>query len=113
MEDNKKMIEELLENALDYGKTTVELAKLKALDKSSDIVSSFVPHSVVLILISAFVLFLNFGLAFWFGDLLGKTYYGFFVIAAFYCVVASFIHFFMHKRLKKSFRNFFIKLLLK
>lgn len=112
MEDNKKMIETLLENVLDYSKTTIELAKLKALDKSSDIVSSFVPHSVVLLLISAFILFLNLGLAFWLGDLLGRTYYGFFVISAFYVLVGSIIHFFMHKRLKKSFRNFFIKQLL-
>ena len=113
MEDNRKMIETLLENVLDYGKTTVELAKLKALDKSSDIISSFVPHSVVLLLISAFVLFLNLGLAFWLGDILGRTYYGFFVISAFYCLAGSFIHFFMHKRLKRTFRNFFIKQMLK
>lgn len=113
MEDNKKLIELLLERVTEYGKTSFELAKLKALDKTSDIVSSFVPHSAVLILIGSFMLFLNLGLSFWIGELLGRTYYGFFVIAAFYGLVCIVIHFFMHKRLKKIFRNFFIKQLLK
>ena len=59
MEDNAKLIESLIEKATDYGKTTFELAKLKALDKTSDIASSFIPHSAVIILIASFLLFLN------------------------------------------------------
>jgi hypothetical protein len=49
MEENKKLIESLLEKATEYGKTSFELVKLKALDKTSDVVSSFIPHSVVFI----------------------------------------------------------------
>ncbi len=71
MEDNAKLIESLLEKATEYAKASYELVKLKALDKTSDIVSSFIPHSVVFALIVSFLLFLNLGLAFWvkpFGD---------------------------------------------
>ena len=113
MENNAKMIESLLENAADYGKTSFELLKLRTIDKTSDIVSSFIPHSVVLVLITVFMLFLNLGLAFWLGEILGKTFYGFFVIAAFYCITGIIVHFFMHKWLKKKVCNSIIKLLLK
>lgn len=54
MEDNAKMIESLLEKEIDYGKTSYELGKLKALDKTSDVVSLFMPHSVVFFLVASF-----------------------------------------------------------
>lgn len=113
MEDNTKLLESLLEKATDYGKTSFELVKLKTLDKSSDIVSSLVPNSIVFVLIVAFMLFLNLGLALWLGDILGKIFYGFFVVAAFYILVAIVIHFFMHNWLKKLVGNYFIKQMLK
>jgi len=113
MEDNENMIESLLERAAEYGKTSFELAKLKALDKTSDVVSSLIPHSVVMVFVLSFMLFLNLGLALWLGEVLGKTFFGFFVVAAFYGIVGIFIHFVMHKWLKKLVCNSFIKWVLK
>jgi len=113
MEDNKKLIESLLERTAEYGKASFELVKLKALDKTSDAVSSIIPHSLVLVLVAVFMLFLNLGLAFWLGEILGRTFYGFFVVAAFYGIVAIMIHFFMHERLKRIIGNYFIKHVLK
>jgi hypothetical protein len=108
MEDNAKFIESLLERAAEYGKTSFELLKLKALDKTSDIVSSLIPHSVVLVMIAAFMLFLNLGLAFWLGEILGRTFFGFLVVAGFYGIAGIIIHFFMHKWLKKKVSDFII-----
>jgi hypothetical protein len=113
MEDNTKLIESLLERIAEYGKSSFELVKLKALDKTSDTVSSLIPHSVVMVLVAVFMLFLNLGLAFWLGEVLGRTFYGFFVVAAFYGLVGLVIHFFMHDRLKKIVGNYFIKHVLK
>ena len=113
MEDNEKLIESLLERAADYGKTTYELVKLKTLDKTSDVVSSLIPHSYVFVLIALFMFFLNLGLAFWLGEILGKTFYGFFVVAAFYGLIGIVINFFMHKWLKKLVCNYIIKHVLK
>jgi hypothetical protein len=109
MEDNAKLIESLLEKAVDYGKTTFELGKLKALDKTSDVISSCIPHSVVIVIISSIILFINLGFAFWLGEILGKIYFGFFVVAAFYFIIVIVVHFFMHKWLKKRIRNYIIK----
>ncbi len=113
MEDNAKLIESLLEKAADYGKASYELVKLKALDKTSDAVSSFIPHSIVLVIVAVFMLFLNLGLAFWLGEILGKTFYGFLLVAAFYGITGIVLHFFMHKWLKEHVSNFIIKHVLK
>lgn len=109
MEENTKQIESLFERAAEYGKTSYELVKLKALDKTSDVLSSMVPNAVVFVIIALAMLFLNLGLAFWLGEILGKIYYGFFLIAAFYGIIGLVLHFFMHKWLKKLVGNYIIK----
>ena len=109
MEDNTKLIEALVEKATDYGKTSFELAKLKTLNKTSDIASSLIPHSIVFVFFASFLIFVNFGLAFWLGEILGNTYYGLFIIAAFYLIAALVLHFFFHKRIKNLIWNFIIK----
>jgi fatty acid desaturase len=113
MEDNTNLFESLLERATDYSKTSYELVKLRAVDKTSDVVSSFVPHSIVFVLMASFILFLNLGLAFWLGEVLGEIFYGFLVIAGFYVLSGIVIHFLMHKWLKRIAGDYFIKHVLK
>jgi hypothetical protein len=113
MEDSIKLIEALFEKVTDYGKTTLELAKLKTLDKTTDVVSSIIPHSVVFILVASFMLFFNLGIAFWLGEVLGKIFYGFLLVASFYFLLAVVFHFFMHKWIKKKIYNSIIKKVLK
>jgi hypothetical protein len=113
MEDNTKLIESLLERTAEYGKASFELVKLKALDKTTDAVSSLIPHYVVLVIVAVFMLFLNLGLAFWLGEVLGRIFYGFFVVAAFYGIAGILIHFFMYERLKKIVGDYLIKHVLK
>jgi hypothetical protein len=113
MEDSVKMIELLMERAIDYGKTSFEVVKLKALDKTSDLVSSLIPNTVVFVLIASFLFFLNLGLAFWLGEILGQIYYGFFVVGAFYGFIALVFYLFMQNWIKKTIRNYFIKQVLK
>ena len=113
MEENADVLESLIERASDYGKTSYELVKLKALDKACDTVSSFVPNSIVFVLIASFLIFLNLGLALWLGEVLGKIFYGFFLVAAFYVISGITVHFFMHNWLKRITGNYFIKHMLK
>jgi fatty acid desaturase len=108
-DDNAKLIESLLERITDYGTTTYELVKLKALDKTTDAVSSFIPHSFVFVLIAIFMLFANLGLALWLGEISGKIFYGFLIVAAFYGLIGLIIHFLMHKWIKKLVSNYIIK----
>ena len=113
MEENAKLLESLLERATEYGKTSFELVKLKALDKTADVVSSFVPYSIVFILFATFLLFFSLGLSFWLGEILGEICFGFFVVAVFYIIIGIVLHFFMRKWLKNSLTNYVIKRLLK
>ncbi len=109
MEKNKRSLELLLEKTVDYGKTSFELAKLEALDKGSAVVSSFISHSVIIVLIASFLIFLNLGLAFWLGKILGEIYLGFFVVSALYVIAGIVFHFFIHKRLKGYIYNSIIR----
>lgn len=113
MDENLKAVELLLEKAVSYSKTGIELARLRTVEKMSDVVSSLVTHSVAFILIVSFMIFLSLGLAFWLGDILGKTYYGLLIVAGFYGICGFVLHFFLHNGLKGIFGNYFIKMLLK
>ena len=113
MEEPTKSIESLLSKATEYGKTSYELIKLKALEKTSDALSSFIPNATVFLIIGSFLLFSSLGLAFWLGEILGRICYGFFAVAVFYAIIAIVLHFFMHQWLKKIFCNYFIKKILK
>ncbi len=106
------MIESLLERAFDYGKISLELAKLKAVDKSSNIVSSALSQVVIYFFVITFLLFLNIGLALWLGELLGKNYFGFLAIAAVYGLIGIIIRIFMYRRIKNCVCNSLIKRLL-
>lgn len=113
MEENTNMFETLLEKATDYGKTSLDLAKLKALGKTAEVVSSLLPLLVVLVIFSTCLLFLSLGLAFWLGEVLGKIYFGFIVVASIYALATIIIHFFMHDWIKKMISDRLIKQVLK
>ena len=108
-----EMIESLFEKTVDYGKTSFQLVKLRTLSKTSDVVSSLLAHMVVLIFALSFMLFLSLGMAIWVGEILGNTFYGFFVVAAFYGLTGIFIHLFLHKWIKKLVSDRFIEQVLK
>lgn len=101
MEDNVTLIEKLLEDTAAYSKTSIELIKLKTVDKVTDHLSSLVPKSILTIVICTFLMFLNLGLAMWFGELLGHFYYGFLIVACFYLLIATLIYLFARKWLKR------------
>ena len=113
MEENINSIESLIERATDYGKTSIELAKLKGLDQMSHVTSSLLSNGLVLVIVSLFALFLNFGLALWIGHMLGEIYYGFFVVAGFWGMLAIVVYFFMRKWIKRTVGNSLIKQVLK
>jgi hypothetical protein len=113
MEDTEHSIESLLEKVTEYGKTSYELIKLKSINKISDLVSSILPNSAVLVLMVSFILFFSFGLAFLLGKVFESNGFGFFAVAAFYGIIGIILHFIMNKWLKKRIRNYITKQLLK
>ncbi len=113
MDGHTELFESLVEKTVDYGKTSLRLMKLRTLSKTSDIVSSLLSHLVVLVFVLSFMLFLSLGLAIWIGEILGKSWYGFLVVAAFYGLAGLLTHLFLHKWLKRMADDQFIKQVLK
>lgn len=113
MENNIKLMESMAENAVNLGKNSLELLKLKALEKTTDLASSLFPHSIVVIIVIIASLFINLGLAIWLSYVLGIAWLGFFVVGGFYVIIGIVIHFFIHKWMKERIGNFIIKQLMK
>jgi len=113
MEDYARLFETLLERVTDYFKTTVELVKLKAVEKISDLGAELIPNAFIIGIIISALLFLNIGLALWLGGILGNMYYGFLAVGAFHALLAIVFRLFFYKRLKQKFSRQIIKALLK
>ena len=105
MEDQESLIESLIEKGEQYGKTTIELLKLKTLDKSADVASTFISWTVVIVFAVLFFLILNIGVALWMGEMLGKSYYGFFAVAGFYALLSFIFGLFREQLVKRPVNN--------
>lgn len=103
------LIESLIERVESFGKTTIELSKLKALEASTRITSSLVARLTVIIIFSLFMLILSIGIAIFLGELLGKVYYGFLIVALFYFIAGILFHFFLQKWIKNPVSKLIIK----
>ena len=105
MEKEKTFLEPLFENVEAYSKTSYELIKLKTTEKLMLTLSAFVSRGLAVLILSIFIVFIGIGLSLWLGDLLGKTYYGFFCVAGFYGIVGGILYFWMHQWIKKRISN--------
>ena len=105
MEDKTTLAEPLFESAEEYVKTSYELLKLKTIDKTVGVTSSFVSHGIVILFLFLFIVGVNIGISLWLGELLGKSYYGFFCVAGFYGILSGILHFFMHNWFKERIGN--------
>jgi hypothetical protein len=106
-------IKSLLEKSQDYLETKIEIARLKTISKSSDILSTIVVLISVIILGILFFLFICIGLALWIGHLVGYAFGGFFIMGGFYGIVLLLIYLFREKWIKAPVTNVLIKKLLK
>lgn len=113
MSSTATTIEMLFEKAEDYGKTSIELLKLEAIDKSADLVSSLVTKVAIAIVVAMFILILNIGLSLWIGELLGKAYYGFLAVAGFYGLTSLLLYSFQKSWVKTPVSNRLIVKMLK
>jgi hypothetical protein len=108
MNDNVTHIEMLFEKAEEYSKTTIELLKLKAIRKSADVVSSLISKAVITISVALSIFILNIGVALWLGKLTGESYYGFFIVAAVYILIALLVYTYRNAWIKTPMKNSFI-----
>lgn len=114
MEENTVLfIEPLIERVQEYGKSSIELYKLKAVEKSSAITSNYISRGIAFFVLSLFIIMVSIGAAFWLGELLGKTYFGFLCVGAFYGFVGTLLYLVFHDSIKRRINNKLISEILK
>lgn len=109
MENSVSNLEMLLDKAKEYSITSLEIYKLEAVEKSADIVSSVSIRLILILLIALFSLFINIGISFWIGKLLGATYLGFICVSSFYLMAAIIVYLFRDQLVKHPVHNYVIK----
>src|SRR3970282_32182 len=113
MDNKATTIEILFEKAENYTRTTIELARLNFIDKSSDVLSSLISRLVIAIVFAMFILLLNFGISFWIGEMLGNFFYGLFIVASFYLIISILLYSYKDQWIKLPVSNFIIGKMLK
>ena len=88
MKDKAILIEMLFEKVEAYTKTTVELYRLKAIDKATDVFATIASSLIIAVIVALFFILLSIGLALYLGELLGKNYFGFFALGGLYALIA-------------------------
>jgi hypothetical protein len=106
-------IESLLEKAKTYGDTSIELFKLKFIDKAASIISSLIVFLLILIVVLFFLLMLNVALAQWIGYMMGKNYYGFLTMAALDAILIGVVYAARRPLIKEPIIHMLIRLTLK
>lgn len=97
MDVSENLIEPLFDRVKEYSKTSIELIKLKAIDRFSDFLSKFVFQLLVSFFVLLGILSLNIAMALWLGDLLGQAYFGFLLVTSFYLLLTIILVLFRSK----------------
>lgn len=105
MEDKSPLILTLIEKTEKYRNTGADLLKLKGIDKSAEILSELFSSLILIIFSSLVFVMLNIAIALWLGKLIGETYIGFFIVAAFYALFAIVLYIFKDKWIDNPLRN--------
>lgn len=105
MESPTSLVVTLFEKTEHYAKSSVKLYKLKAIDKSAEVISTITARLAVIVAFTLFFLILNIGIALLVGEMLGKSYFGFFIVAGFYALAGITLYVFRNKWIKTPLRN--------
>lgn len=86
------LIESLFSKSKEYATNRLDLYKFKLIDKTSNVASLVITGVVMFSVLFIFFVVFNIGIALLIGDLIGKSYLGFLILAAFYAI-AGFVLF--------------------
>ncbi|MDE3213740.1 MAG: phage holin family protein [Bacteroidota bacterium] len=92
MDQSSNHLEEFFQKLKEYVEVRLNLFKLRAVHKISGFMSYVVSTMVFLVLFGAILLCVTIGVALLLGELLGKTYLGFFAVAVLYLIVTLILY---------------------
>lgn len=103
----------LIEKIEEYARTSVELYKLKAVDKGTDVFTAIISRVIIFAIIALFFLLVTIGLSLYLGDVLGKDYYGFFAVAGVYFLIGGLLFLFRTHLLDVPLNDFIVRQIFK
>ncbi|MEO8819648.1 MAG: phage holin family protein [Ginsengibacter sp.] len=109
MENENTSIEELFFKLKDYGETTLDLLKLKAINKILRFSSTLILSVFSLVLLFLILICVSIGLALVIGIWLGHMYWGFFIMAGLYIIIWLILFLSKKKLLDEPVKNKLIK----
>lgn len=112
MENKATTLENLFENVEQYSKTSFELYKHKAIYEIASFTSTLAVRFILTIVVVLVSLFISIGTALWLGDALGKSFYGFFIVAFFYVLLWVVLFIFRKSSIRQPMSNMIIKSML-
>ncbi len=80
------LIESFFSQSKEYAVNKIELYRLKMVDKTSDVVTLIIAGVALFVVFFIFFVVLNIGIALLIGDLVGKYYLGFLILAVIYAI---------------------------
>jgi F0F1-type ATP synthase assembly protein I len=102
-------MESLFHTTTGYVETRLEIARLKAVEKSADAASTIFAMSVVFLVAFLCFILLNIGIALLIGQWMGTLYWGFIILGAFYAVIALLLYSARNSWLKSPVNDSIIK----
>jgi len=109
MEKDPTAVEELFYKLKDYIETTVDLFKLKAINKVSAFTSTVIVSIILIILLFLIMICISIGFALLIGLWLGQAFWGFFIMGALYIIIGLILFASRSKLLKEPISDKFIK----
>lgn len=109
MENDPTAVEELFYKLKDYIEITVDLLKLKAINKVSGFTSSVIVTIILTVLLFLILICMSVGFALLIGLWLGQAFWGFFIMGFLYFIIGLFLFTRRKKILKDPISNKFIK----
>ncbi|MDQ6763147.1 MAG: hypothetical protein M3015_11050 [Bacteroidota bacterium] len=109
VEDKPTGLEDLFTKLKDYAETKIDLVKLMGINRVSGFMSTVISMIILLMILFTTILCISIGLAILIGQLLGATYYGFFIIAGLYLLIGLVLYARRGSILKEPVSNRLIK----
>jgi len=109
MEKDPTAVEELFYKLKDYIETTVDLFKLKAINKVSGFTSTVIVSIILIILLFLILICISIGFALLIGLWLGQAFWGFFIMGVLYLIIGLILFASRGKLLKEPISDKFIK----
>jgi hypothetical protein len=108
MKNNETPMESLYVQIENYSQTKLQLLRLQSIDLAADFLSTIISALMIVVVVSLFIFIINIAMALWIGVLLGNAYYGFFVVAGFYAIVAVCFYIFRCRLIKYPLNDIII-----